>query len=73
MLEPNNDMEHKIVSALVCKDGEIDTEAAIAALKQTARKQGKITVPVPILDITFSFTEKDVETLRGCLEQAAGA
>lgn len=65
---------NKIVSGLglVDKDGMIDIDAAAAALKQAARKYGKLSLDIPTLDIAYNFTEHDVDTLCGYIEKAAG-
>lgn len=65
---------NKAVSALglIDKDGLIDVKAACDALKQTARKHGKLSLDLPVFDVTFNFTEQNIETLRGYIEQAAG-
>lgn len=66
---------NSIVSALgvMDDDGLVDVEAAADALKYAARKQGKISVDIPVIDISYSFTEQNIEALRGYIQKAAGA
>ena len=66
--------QNKIISSLgvVDGDGNIDVDSAIEALKEALRKHGKLPLDIPALDISFNFSENDVETLRGYLNQVAG-
>lgn len=48
---------------LVDENGMIDVDAAANALKETARKHGKLTVSLPMFG-KFSFGEEDFDALR---------
>ena len=48
---------------LADKDGMIDVDAAASALKSAIRAHGKLPVDIPLLDIKFEFSEKDIDAL----------
>lgn len=66
--------QSKAIAALglVDAEGMIDVDAAADALKEAARKHGAVSVDIPVLEIAYTFAEKDIETLRECINQVAG-
>lgn len=65
-------MSNEVVRSLdvITKDGMIDADRLIKALKTSANKYGKLVLTIPIVG-TLSFTDSDVDTLGLYLEEAS--
>lgn len=64
-------LENKIVSALglVGKDGMIDIDAAAEAMKETAKKRGKLEIDLPAFG-KVKFSESDFDKLLGYINDS---
>lgn len=55
----------------ILRDGMIDAEGLAAELKSQMQKNGgELTVPIKMLNDTFTFRMGDVDTLMRCIERA---
>lgn len=68
--------DNKAVSMLgiVDGDGNIEVESAVTALKESIRKHGKggkVPLDIPVLNISFSFTEANVDSLKDYIDKAS--